>query len=135
MSFHEMTFSVKAYKVQIVCGSEYTLCLLRITDAVNPNKSEQRRTEAQLWACGWNEHGNLGTGDALDVKRGWRSVMTDLCVNEENVDVGKTPLAVSTDEKKGVQSRELDEVDLQRSATGSIGCGGAHVCWWHVQQY
>ena len=39
---------------RIVAGSEHLLCLLK------------RERELGLWVGGWNEHGNLGTGDLVD---------------------------------------------------------------------
>jgi len=39
---------------RIVAGSEHLLCLLK------------REGELGLWVGGWNEHGNLGTGDLVD---------------------------------------------------------------------
>ena len=41
--------------VQIACGSEHVLALTR------------GRSSDQVWGWGWNEHGNLGTGDTSDV--------------------------------------------------------------------
>ena len=44
----------------VVCGSEFTLAL--------------SSGDGCLYACGWNEHGNLGTGDVINGNEGWRKV-------------------------------------------------------------
>ena len=41
----------------IVCGSEHTLVILKSIDGRD-----------ELWGWGWNEHGNLGTGDTSSVQ-------------------------------------------------------------------
>ena len=41
--------------VQIACGSEHVLALIK-----GPSSD-------QVWGWGWNEHGNLGTGNTSDV--------------------------------------------------------------------
>jgi hypothetical protein len=42
----------------VVCGSEYTIAVTE---------------QGVAYACGWNEHGNLCTGDTVDV-RTWQRV-------------------------------------------------------------
>ncbi|KAF9785764.1 regulator of chromosome condensation 1/beta-lactamase-inhibitor protein II [Thelephora terrestris] len=42
---------------EIVCGSEHTLVVLKSIDGRD-----------ELWGWGWNEHGNLGTGDTSNVQ-------------------------------------------------------------------
>ncbi|KAF9650295.1 RCC1/BLIP-II [Thelephora ganbajun] len=41
----------------IVCGSEHTLTILNSVDGYD-----------EVWGWGWNEHGNLGTGDTSNVR-------------------------------------------------------------------
>jgi protein ATS1 len=41
----------------IVCGSEHTLVILNLVDG-----------HGEVWGWGWNEHGNLGTGDTSNVQ-------------------------------------------------------------------
>ena len=42
---------------RIVCGSEHTLVVLNSADG-----------RSEVWGWGWNEHGNLGTGDTSSVQ-------------------------------------------------------------------
>jgi glutathione-specific gamma-glutamylcyclotransferase len=54
----------KPFSIQsISCGSEFTVVLAEERDS-NPNNNKDGRSngQQQLWACGWNEHGNLGIG-------------------------------------------------------------------------
>ncbi|KAI0779001.1 regulator of chromosome condensation 1/beta-lactamase-inhibitor protein II [Trametes elegans] len=46
--------------VQLACGSEHVLCVV---------EREEGRPEStrEVWGWGWNEHGNLGTGNTEDV--------------------------------------------------------------------
>ncbi|KAJ3482430.1 hypothetical protein NLI96_g6978 [Meripilus lineatus] len=46
--------------IKLVCGSEHVLCLF----AISSGNGSPPRTE--VWGWGWNEHGNLGTGDTAD---------------------------------------------------------------------
>ena len=54
---------------QIVCGSEYTLA--------------RDIADGSLYACGWNEHGNLGSGDIINGNKGWRKVHVDIEYNSQ----------------------------------------------------
>jgi protein ATS1 len=61
----------------IVCGSEHTLVIL---------KSIGGRDE--LWGWGWNEHGNLGTGDTFNVQvpiRLWPPVAGEVIVDGDPI--------------------------------------------------
>ena len=49
----------KNTSVEIACGSEHVLVLSR-------RKIEDHTVQHILWGWGWNEHGNLGTGDTDD---------------------------------------------------------------------
>ena len=48
--------------VQIACGSEHVLALVKSLD------QDSATPTSQIWGWGWNEHGNLGLGDTEDVK-------------------------------------------------------------------
>jgi protein ATS1 len=58
------TVSTADTSVQIACGSEHVLALIRPVDehpvAAIPT--------SQVWGWGWNEHGNLGVGNTGDAK-------------------------------------------------------------------
>lgn len=47
--------------VKLVCGSEHVLCLFSISDG-----EDESLTWTEVWAWGWNEHGNLGVGTTDD---------------------------------------------------------------------
>ncbi|KAI0962581.1 hypothetical protein AcV7_001395 [Taiwanofungus camphoratus] len=61
---------------KVACGSEHVLCLFAITSAnqngrrtgshlrADPDSAE---VQYEVWAWGWNEHGNLGVGLAEDI--------------------------------------------------------------------
>ena len=55
------TFDSKSTSIQIACGSEHILVLSR-------HNMEDRSVQQviKLWGWGWNEHGNLGTGNTDD---------------------------------------------------------------------
>lgn len=60
--------------VKMACGSEHVLCLFSVHDIV-ANVCDERsgsadglKERSEVWAWGWNEHGNLGTGDTADVR-------------------------------------------------------------------
>ncbi len=61
---HPIEDGIEKTLKQIICGSEYTLAL----------SSDDRC----LYACGWNEHGNLGTGDITNGSEGWRKVLVEM---------------------------------------------------------
>ncbi|KAI0801447.1 regulator of chromosome condensation 1/beta-lactamase-inhibitor protein II [Fomes fomentarius] len=46
---------------RLVCGSEHVLCIVK-SPTPDPRKSEGK----EVWAWGWNEHGNLGLGGTQD---------------------------------------------------------------------
>ena len=61
----------------IVCGSEHTFVVLRPAGG-----------DSELWGWGWNEHGNLGTGDTSNVQiptKLWPPPAGDLYVDGEPV--------------------------------------------------
>lgn len=47
--------------VKMACGSEHILCLFTRTDG-----NEEDASQAEVWAWGWNEHGNLGLRHTQD---------------------------------------------------------------------
>jgi len=49
----------KSTSVEIACGSEHVLLL-------SHRNMEDRSVQQVLWGWGWNEHGNLGTGNTVD---------------------------------------------------------------------
>lgn len=60
--------------MKVVCGSEHMLGLFSVHDndhhawdgrSVSADIAKER---SEVWAWGWNEHGNLGTGDTNDVR-------------------------------------------------------------------
>lgn len=76
--------------VKIACGSEHVLCLLSAHGDTLDDRSVKERRE--LWAWGWNEHGNLGMGDVHDVwsptrVRASSNTVTSECELDEIVDV------------------------------------------------
>jgi protein ATS1 len=54
----------KRTSIEIACGSEHILVLSRHVD-MEEDRSVQQRV-SKLWGWGWNEHGNLGTGNTDD---------------------------------------------------------------------
>lgn len=59
-SFVDVLFPVGSGKLKrISCGSEHVLSLLAEDDIYS----------GEVWGWGWNEHGNLGLGTTVDVKR------------------------------------------------------------------
>ena len=76
---------------QITCGSEYTLSL---------------SYDGRLFGCGWNEHGNLGTGDVINGREGWREVIVD--TNNYH------------------QENEHDNIHTHQSQPIAVAAGGAH---------
>ena len=50
--------------IEIACGSEHILVLSRHTNMEDCSVQQQQVSE--LWGWGWNEHGNLGTGNTDD---------------------------------------------------------------------
>ena len=63
----------------IVCGSEHTLVILNPVDG-----------RGEVWGWGWNEHGNLGTGDTSSVQtpaRLWPPVAGEVPVDGDPVAV------------------------------------------------
>ena len=61
----------------IVCGSEHALVILRPVDG-----------RGEVWGWGWNEHGNLGTGDTSNVqtpRRVWPPPAGEIVVDDEPV--------------------------------------------------
>ncbi|KAF8813987.1 RCC1/BLIP-II [Phlegmacium glaucopus] len=52
-------FDCKSTSVEIACGSEHVLVL-------SHRNMEDRFVRQVLWGWGWNEHGNLGTGNTDD---------------------------------------------------------------------
>jgi len=61
----------------IVCGSEHALAILRPVDG-----------RAEVWGWGWNEHGNLGTGDTSNVqipRRVWPPPAGEIAADDEPV--------------------------------------------------
>ncbi|KAF8799637.1 RCC1/BLIP-II [Phlegmacium glaucopus] len=52
-------FNCKSTSVEIACGSEHVLVL-------SHRNMEDRFVQHVLWGWGWNEHGNLGTGNTDD---------------------------------------------------------------------
>ena len=80
--------------VEVWCGSEYTV-------AADENGG--------LWACGWNEHGNLGVGTPQS-----RSV--DSAVVGEWWAVGATNVC-----------NDGSGLSLSHVWEGALACGGAHV--------
>src|SRR5258705_411426 len=50
------TINMTDTSVQIACGSEHVLTLIKSRDAT------------QIWGWGWNEHGNLGLGNTEDAR-------------------------------------------------------------------
>jgi alpha-tubulin suppressor-like RCC1 family protein len=81
--------------IEVWSGSEYTIV------ADNYGK---------LWSCGWNEHGNLGTGSYVSMST-WTKVMKG---NDFNIN-----------------SCNINDVDTQIKLNvvweGSLACGGGHV--------
>ena len=51
---------------KLVCGSEHVLCLFTVVDT-GISGTQDTSTCTEVWGWGWNEHGNLGTGDTKDV--------------------------------------------------------------------
>ena len=61
----------------IVCGSEHTLVILKSVDG-----------RGEVWGWGWNEHGNLGTGDTSNIRtptRLWPPLDGEMTVGVEPV--------------------------------------------------
>ena len=81
-------FSGESELVEIHCGSEFCVA---------------KDSRGQIFACGWNEHGNLGTGDSANSMGDWRLVY---------------PLETSRSEA-GYHS-------------STIACGGAHCLLAHA---
>lgn len=47
---------------KLVCGSEHVLCIVK-----RPTSDTSKSEGKEVWAWGWNEHGNLGLGGTQDV--------------------------------------------------------------------
>lgn len=60
----QFPFSTHSHEfVKIACGSEHILCLFILKDSTG----RAGRPKSEVWAWGWNEHGNLGLGHTADV--------------------------------------------------------------------
>ncbi|BGP04452.1 Secretion-regulating guanine nucleotide exchange factor [Rhodotorula toruloides] len=53
------------FKVQLACGSEHVLALVRPAYSVDIDSKDARATYAAVYGWGWNEHGNLGSSGQL----------------------------------------------------------------------
>ena len=53
---HATPYPLTSDIMRLICGSEHVLVFV----------SSQEPKPAELWAWGWNEHGNLGLGDTVD---------------------------------------------------------------------
>jgi protein ATS1 len=60
--YQKLPFDAAAYTLLgIACGSEHVLLHVRRSNGGEADQNEE------VWGWGWNEHGNLGTGDTIDV--------------------------------------------------------------------
>ncbi|BGO94813.1 hypothetical protein NBRC10512_005367 [Rhodotorula toruloides] len=55
------------FKVQLACGSEHVLALVRPAYSVGINSKDGGATDAAVYGWGWNEHGNLGSSGQLEL--------------------------------------------------------------------
>ena len=56
----------KNTSIEIACGSEHVLVLSRHTNMEYRSVQQEQGQVSKLWGWGWNEHGNLGTGNTDD---------------------------------------------------------------------
>ena len=56
----------KGTSIEIACGSEHILALSRHTNVEDCSVQQGLHQVSKLWGWGWNEHGNLGTGNTDD---------------------------------------------------------------------
>jgi hypothetical protein len=101
--------------------------------------------KGDLWACGWNEHGNLGRGgpSAFESSHEWVRVLTTkhrdegmIQVEPEvEVETGAIGNLWSQGTRPGssVTHGQLVQVRLSTVWEGALACGGGHVlCLTHV---
>ena len=107
---------------EIWCGSEYTIASCK---------------DGLLWATGWNEHGNLGTGETSNIISSWKPVvctqkkeprvnMIDSCGSVSVQYESETCAVASIISPAAADDAITKQTKLLTVWDGSIACGGGH---------
>lgn len=88
-----------------------------------------------LWACGWNEHGNLGCGSYCAASFDWVPVMARTgseeglsrsALSSDGQDVAMKKNVGEGDSSTSPSATALVHVQLREVWEGAVACGGGH---------